>query len=232
MNYESLPKTSLRWTARPPREGIVLLHGIAKTARSMRPMQRALERAGYAVLNLTYPSRRRSIEDLAEIIRPDVERFASALDGATLHFVGHSMGGLLARVYIARYRPHGLGRVVMLGTPNGGSEVADTFKRFAVFRQLLGPAGLQLTTMERHAWKAELPPVDYPLGVIAGSRTVNPILSLIVARPNDGKVSIASTRLDGMADHVVVRKSHPFIAMGRVPIGHTLAFLREGRFAA
>lgn len=227
MNSESLPDA-----AGVPREGIVLLHGIAKTARSMLPMQRALERAGYRVLNLTYPSRRGAIEDLAGVIRPAVAAFESGLGGAPLHFVGHSMGGLLARVYIARYRPARLGRVVMLGTPNGGSEVADALKRIPPVRAFFGPAGLQLTSRDRHDWKRSLPPVDYPLGIIAGIRTVNPLLSLIVARPNDGKVSVASTRLEGMTDHVLVRKSHPFIAMGRVPIGHTLAFLREGRFAA
>jgi pimeloyl-ACP methyl ester carboxylesterase len=227
MTNESFSDGSMR-----PREGIVLLHGIAKSARSMRPMQKALERAGYRVLNLTYPSRRETLEELAETIRPAVAAFESALAGAAMHFVGHSMGGLVARVYIARHRPDNLGRVVMLGTPNGGSEVADVIRRVRPMRTFLGPAGLQLTARDRHAWKIALPPIDYPLGIIAGVRSVNPILSLIVAKPNDGKVSVASTRIEGMADHVVVRKSHPFIAMGRVPIGHTLAFLREGRFAA
>ena len=126
-------------------DGVVLLHGISRTARSFRKMQAALERAGFATLNLDYASRRKALEALAEDIHPAIELFADRIDGS-VHFVCHSMGGLLARVYIARHRPQRLGRVVMLGTPNSGSEIADRLKNFGAYRAFFGPAGQQLGT--------------------------------------------------------------------------------------
>ena len=84
---------------------------------------------------------------------PAVADFAATTDGP-IHFVGHSMGGLLTRVYLARYRPARLGRVVMLGTPNGGSELADLLKGLAIYRAFYGPAGLQ--TVDRHRPHADL----------------------------------------------------------------------------
>ena len=126
-------------------DGVVLLHGISRTARSFRKMQTALEGAGFATLNQDYASRRKALEALAEDIHPAIERFADGIDGS-VHFVCHSMGGLLARVYLARHRPKRLGRVVMLGTPNSGSEIADRLKNFGAYRAFFGPAGQQLGT--------------------------------------------------------------------------------------
>jgi pimeloyl-ACP methyl ester carboxylesterase len=114
-------------------DGVVLLHGISRTARSFRKMQTALEGNGFATLNQDYASRRKALEALAEDIHPAIQRFADGIDGS-VHFVCHSMGGLLARVYITRHRPERLGRVVMLGTPNSGSEIADRLKNFGAYR--------------------------------------------------------------------------------------------------
>ena len=132
-------------SANATQDGVVLLHGISRTARSFRKMQAALEGYGFATLNLDYASRRKALEALAEDIHPAIQRFADGIDGS-VHFVCHSMGGLLARVYIARYRPKRLGRVVMLGTPNSGSEIADRLKNFGAYRAFFGPAGQQLGT--------------------------------------------------------------------------------------
>ena len=155
-------------------DGVVLLHGISRTARSFRKMQAALERAGFATLNLDYASRRKALEALAEDIHPAIQRFADRIDGS-VHFVCHSMGGLLARVYIARHRPKRLGRVVMLGTPNSGSEIADRLKNFGAYRAFFGPAGQQLGTQRDDAINALFPPVDYPVGIIAGNRSIDPL---------------------------------------------------------
>src|SRR6185369_12329883 len=121
---------------RPP--GVVLLHGIARTSRSLRKVEKALLACGFATLNLDYASRRKPLEALAADIHPDITAFARTI-GGPLHFVAHSMGGLLTRVYVARYRPAALGRVVMLGTPNGGSEVADLLQGLWVYRAFYGP---------------------------------------------------------------------------------------------
>ena len=211
------------------RDGVVLLHGISRTSRSFRKMQASVEAAGYATLNVGYASRSKALEALAEDIHPAVERFAVSLDGC-VHFVCHSMGGLLARVYVARHRPKRLGRVVMLGTPNGGSEIADRLKHIGAYRAWFGPAGQQLGTQRDAAVVAMFPAVDYPVGIIAGNRSVYPITSAFLPRPHDGRVSVENTRLDGMADHIIVETSHPWLVRNGPAIAQTIAFLRDGHF--
>jgi pimeloyl-ACP methyl ester carboxylesterase len=215
--------------AKPKPDGVVLLHGIAVTARVFGKMQRALEAAGYATLNLGYASRRKGLQALAEDIHPAVELFADGLTGS-VHFVCHSMGGLLARVYLAKYRPQRLGRVVMLGTPNAGSEIADLLKNLAPYRALFGPAGQQLVTRRDAATHALLPAVDYPVGIIAGNRSIYPITAVLLPRPHDGRVSVANTKLDGMVDHVVIPTAHPWLVRNERAIEQTLAFLKGGKF--
>jgi pimeloyl-ACP methyl ester carboxylesterase len=212
-------------------DGVVLLHGISRTARSFHKMERAIERAGYATLNLDYASRRKALEALAEDIHPTIESFADRLDGK-LHFICHSMGGLLARVYLVKHRPPNLGRVVMLGTPNGGSEIADRLKNVMLYRAFFGPAGQQLGTLRDAATISLLPPIDYPVGIIAGNRSIYPVASAFLPRPHDGRVSVANTKLDGMTDHIVVCTSHPWLVRNDEAIAHTITFLREGRFTA
>jgi pimeloyl-ACP methyl ester carboxylesterase len=210
--------------------GVVLLHGIARTSRSVRKLQRAIQASGFATLNLGYDSRRKSLASLAEDIHPAIARFANGIAGP-IHFVGHSMGGLLVRVYLAKYRPQRLGRVVMLGTPNGGSEIADRLRGFALYRAYFGPAGQQLITRRDPATEMLLPAVSYPVGVIAGNRSIDPVSSaFLLPRPNDGRVSVENTKLDGMADHIVVGASHPWLLRNASVIRQTIAFLRDGRF--
>jgi pimeloyl-ACP methyl ester carboxylesterase len=210
-------------------DGVVLLHGISRTSRSFRRMQTAIEASGFVTLNLDYASRRKALESLAEDIHPAIELFASGIEGS-IHFVGHSMGGLLARAYLARYRPRRLGRVVMLGTPNSGSEIADRLKNVRAYRAWFGPAGQQLITQRDAALDAILPPVDYAVGIIAGNRSVYPISSAFLPKPHDGRVSVENTRLDGMMDHVVIAVSHPSLVRNRLALQQTIAFLRDGRF--
>ncbi|MBA9071758.1 pimeloyl-ACP methyl ester carboxylesterase [Methylobacterium sp. RAS18] len=211
-------------------EGVLLLHGIARRAASLRPLERRLTRAGYVTLNLDYPARQLGLADIAEVIEPTVAAFGE--DVTRLHIVTHSMGGLVARVLLARRRPDSLGRVVMLGPPNGGSEIADALHRFAAYRRFFGPAGAELGT-ERGAAQARLfGQVDYPLGIIAGSRSLYPLASLLLLPgPNDGRVTVARTRLDGMTDHIVLPAAHPTMMWNRRLAAETLHFLREGRFS-
>jgi pimeloyl-ACP methyl ester carboxylesterase len=216
-------------SANATQHGVVLLHGISRTTRSFRKMEAALEGCGFATLNQDYASRRKALEALAEDIHPAIQRFADGIDGA-VHFVGHSMGGLLARVYIARYRPKRLGRVVMLGTPNSGSEIADRLKRIGAYRAWFGPAGQQLVTQRDATIAAMFPPVDYPVGIIAGNRSVDPIMSAFLPKPHDGRVSVENTRLDGMADHIIVGTSHPWLIRNGRAIEQTITFVRDGSF--
>jgi pimeloyl-ACP methyl ester carboxylesterase len=216
-------------SGRTPRDGVVLLHGISRTARSLRKMQAAIETSGFATLNPGYASQRKTLEALADDIHSDIERFTGTIEGS-VHFVCHSMGGLLARVYLGKYRPKRLGRVVMLGTPNGGSEIADRLKDFKTYRAWFGPAGQQLVTRRDAATKAMFASTDYPVGIIAGNRSIYPIALALLPRPHDGRVSVENTKLDGMTDHIVIGSSHPWLVRNRQAIEQTIAFLGEGRF--
>ena len=211
-------------------DGVVLLHGIARTSSSMRPIQRALEAAGYAVLNLDYRSRHLPLDALADAVHPAMARFADGLAGET-HVVAHSMGGLLARVYLARRRPARLGRVVMLGTPNGGSEMADLLGGWPPYRLVFGPAGQQLVTAQNPDLRAAFGVVDYELGILAGDRPLAPRLAaLIMPGANDGTVTVESTRVAGMADHLVIATSHTGLLSDPDAKRATVLFLRSGRF--
>jgi pimeloyl-ACP methyl ester carboxylesterase len=226
MRHKSQPNARSTAEGAP---GVILLHGIGRNSRSLRKLENALQDAGFATLNLDYHSRKKPLDALAADIHPAVTAFASTTCGP-IHFVAHSMGGLLTRVYVATYRPAKLGRVVMLGTPNGGSEIADLLKDLAIYRAFYGPAGQQLLT-EQDALLTSLPPPDYAVGIIAGIGAIEPIAStFIVPRPNDGCVSAQSSKLANMADHTIVRAAHRGLVRNRMAIDQTIAFLRDGRF--
>ncbi len=205
-------------------DGVVLLHGLGRTPASMWGAQAFLEMRGFATLNLAYPSRRASVDEHATRLAPRVRAFAEKLDG-DVHFLTHSMGGLVAWALIARDRPKNLGKVVMLAPPLGGSEIADFIASSPLLRSLFGPAIDDLTC------SAERGPIDFPVGVIAGDRTLNPLLSYFFLRgPNDGKVTVERTRLPGLADHISLPASHTLIAWDGDALRQAVVFFREGAF--
>ena len=174
-------------------ECVVLLHGLARTARSMVPLAVAFEAAGYRVLNVAYPSRLHVIEVLAEVAVGKALARCAAFAPRAIHFVTHSLGGILVRQYLGRHAVANLGRVVMLAPPNQGSEVVDRFGWLPGFRLFNGPAIEQLGTGTA-SLPRRLGALHAPVGVIAGTRSVNWLLSTALPGPNDGKVSVASTR--------------------------------------
>lgn len=209
--------------------GVLLLHGISRSPRSMRALEVAARRAGYRTLNPGYASRARSLSCIADDLAPLVHGFAVASDGP-LHIVTHSMGGLVARKLLASHPQSGLGRVVMLAPPNQGSELSDLLRGNLLYRSWFGPAGQELIT-SGDLRRSRAPDIAVgKIGVIAGSRSIYPLASLLLPRPNDGRVSVASTRIDGMADHLTIPTSHPFIVTDRTAIAQTLTFLQEGSF--
>jgi len=210
-------------------EQVILLHGLCRTNRSMRGMERALTSAGYQVANVDYPSRTAPIEQLSEVAISAAVETCRRNHAARIHFVTHSLGGILVRQYLATHTIPELGRVVMLGPPNQGSEVVDCLRHWKLFTTINGPAGLQLGTDE-YSVPNRLGRAVFSVGVIAGNRSVNWINSCFIRGTDDGKVSVARTRLEGMADHVVVAVSHPFTLRNRKAIRQTIAFLRDGRF--
>jgi triacylglycerol lipase len=209
------------------KEHVVLLHGLARSSSSMEDLEKALSRSGYQVWNIDYPSRKYQIQELAKIIRAEI---ASKTAGAEkVHFITHSMGGILVR-YIQKNDPlPNIGRVVMLGPPNHGSEVVDFLENTWPFELINGPAGKQLGT-DQKSTPQNLGAVNFETGVIAGDRSINWINSMIIPGKDDGKVSVENTKVEGMADFLVVHVSHPFIMKNKTVIKECLTFLQNGHF--
>ncbi|MCG7498339.1 alpha/beta hydrolase [Vibrio sp. Of7-15] len=208
-------------------ECVILLHGLARSASSMEKMAESLQNNYFSVINYDYPSTHFPIDVLA------TEHIPKALSlcgkAKRIHFVTHSMGGILVRQYLSTEKIENLGRVVMLAPPNQGSEVVDALANFPPFQWLNGPAGKQLGTDDRSV-PNQLGTANFELGIIAGNRTFNPILSTLLPNPDDGKVSVERTKLNGMKEHITLPVTHTFIMRNGEVIQNTITFLKEGRF--
>ncbi len=214
-------------------ETVILLHGIGHSLWNMVLIEKTLQKKGYATLNLTYPSLRNDILTLSGWLG---ERLAGKRvweDSDKVHFVTHSMGGLVAGFYLdaskEKLPQEKMGRVVMMGPPHGGSEVADFLHKNIAYKLVFGPAGQQLTTTER-SQKKICP--WYELGIIAGTQNwFYPFGMLCIRGENDGCVSVENTKLEGMKDHIILPVLHGIMGWDREVHRQVVEFLKAGCFS-
>ena len=210
---------------------VILLHGITRSNIDMMLLEQRIKREGYDTLNIKYPSTKHALDPLSDHVYRKMgsdTRYASA---PNVHFVAHSMGGLITRHVIYKYRPKNLGKVVMLGTPNKGSEMANFMSDHRIFsklyRMVFGPAGEQLRTNQD---QIDGGIINYTLGVIASNISLNPIGNQVFGQTNDTLVSIESTKIEGMSDHIVINSTHTIMMFDPRVMDQTVYFLKNGNF--
>tara|TARA_R110001592_G_scaffold79054_5_gene236798 strand:+ start:14899 stop:15579 length:681 start_codon:yes stop_codon:yes gene_type:complete len=212
------------------KEMVVLLHGIFRSKLDMHFLNNLFAKNGYSTLNILYPSREQNLEDLSDFVHDKIINSPDYTENTTLNFVTHSMGGLITRYYIARRKPKYLGKVVMLGPPNTGSEFADWLSETKVlapiFKTVFGPAGQQMTTHYAHIDGD----ITYPLGIIAGNLSINPLAPWVLHGEHDGIVPVERTKIEGMTDHIVMSATHSFMMFNAEVMEQALHFLKHSTF--
>lgn len=213
-------------------EQVALLHGLGRHPRSMRRLAQDLDRAGYDPVLIGYPSRTHSIPELVDHLRPRLQ----ALGPDKVHFVGHSLGGILLRALLAEPLPFPVGRFVMVAPPNRGAYVVTRLSRYRFLHRFFARPAVEL--FRDAPWLATWPVPACEIGIIAGRRAFHPLApvswlnAVVNPHAHDGTVELDSTHLLGMRDHVVIDANHTYICDHPDTALLTLAFLREGRFAA
>ncbi|MGE0086474.1 MAG: esterase/lipase family protein [Desulfococcaceae bacterium] len=214
----------------PKKECVILLHGLARTPRSMKKLEKHLSDKGYNVINAGYPSTSETVKTLAEKYIPDAITACEKFQPEKIHFVTHSLGGILVRQYLQNQNlPEG-SRIVMLSPPNKGSELADYLKGLRFYKWLNGPAGQELGTDPRSVPNM-LKPVNAEIGVITGNRSFNPLYSQLISGQDDGKVSAERAKMKEMRDFIVIPATHTFIMNHPQAMIQILSFLEKGKFS-
>jgi triacylglycerol lipase len=211
-------------------ETVLLLHGLARSSFSMSILERRLKRAGFRVRSKGYGSTRANISQhvawLDEVLTQEDMSKTKAL-----HFVTHSLGGIILRKYLQDRTLPNLGRVVMLAPPNQGSEIVDHMREWPLFRYVMGPSGQELGT-DPQSVPNSLGKVDFELGVIAGNASNSILGAMFLPSPHDGTVTVEAAKVDGMKDFLVVHHSHFFIMNSPSVANQVAIFLRTGKFSA
>ena len=195
----------------------------------MGRLEAFLSARGYRVVNFDYPSTRESIERIADTFIPKAIAQCRVDPTDKIHFVTHSLGGIIVRQYLqSNTLPEG-SRVVMLAPPNHGSELTDYFETFCFYKWIYGPAGQELGT-DPESTPNRLKPIDIEVGILAGNRSMNPIFSPIIPGPDDGRVSVDHTTMAEMTDFLVIPTSHNGIVSNPAALKQVAHFLEHGKF--
>ncbi|MEE9334842.1 MAG: alpha/beta hydrolase [Granulosicoccaceae bacterium] len=215
--------------AAPTKQCVVLLHGLARTASSMNSLADYLVNNNYIVANIDYPSRQFPISELAENTVPAGIQACLAAGASEVSFVTHSLGGIMLRYYAEQKTELDIHRAVLLGPPNHGSEVVDNMRDVPGYKWLNGPAGQQLGT-DNASVPSSLGAVNFDTAVVAGTFSINLVLSTYLPDPDDGKVSVESSKVDNMCAHLQMDVSHPYLMKDDDIIAEVLNYLKDGRF--
>jgi triacylglycerol lipase len=210
-------------------EWVILLHGLGRLRQSMGLLEQHLKSLGYSTINLAYPSTTKTIETIAETHLDRVVLSCEESGAEKIHFVGHSLGGLIVRQYLQRHSVPSGSRLVMLSPPNKGSELVDLLMQVPLYRWITGPAGQEIGKGPESVVN-RLKPVGIDVGVIAGNLSINLVFSALLDGPDDGMVSVESTMLPEMRDFIIVPNSHTFIMRDPLVMRQVSHFLKYGRF--
>jgi len=208
----------------PAAETVVLVHGLFMPAISMLALAWRLRRCGFRPVLFGYRARRAGVAGAAARLHA----FAAGQPAETVHFVAHSLGGLVVRRLFEDHPDQRPGRVVTLGTPHGGSEVARRLAARRWGRWLLGRSYAEGLSGAAAPWDS-----CRELGVVAGSRPVGAgWLFASLPRPHDGTVALSETRLAGVSDQQVLPVSHTQMLVSAAVAEAVCRFLRHGRFGS
>lgn len=205
----------------------ILIHGLGRSDTSMKKIERALSQTDYTVVNTHYSAKGKTVAALAE--KTITKALEQCPKNKNIHFVTHSLGGILLREYLSQHDIAALERVVMLGPPNQGSEVADILNDSPLYFLLKNETVLELGT-DSNSKPKTLGNINAELGIIAGNRSINWILSSIIPGSDDGKVSVENTKLAAMNDHIVLPVTHTFMMQNQQAVQQTIHFLEKGYF--
>lgn len=208
---------------------IVLLHGLWNSSERMEKFESYFDEKGYQVLNIDYPSTKYPIGVLdAKFLKPAIESIQAKKD-QKIHFITHSLGGLVLRHYLTHNVLPQIGQVVMMSPPNHGSQIADLLLKGSIAQKLAGPAAMELRTVNNDFFK-KLGPINYNLGIIAGNKSYSSNTDRHLPGVDDGMVTISSMKLKGMKDFVILNEHHRGLTRNQKAMEQSEHFLRTGRF--
>ncbi|GAA0211549.1 alpha/beta fold hydrolase [Kangiella japonica] len=210
------------------KEAVILIHGMGRSSRSMKSLERYLKTKGYLTYNQSYPS------TVSQVERSSIHYINSALANiphsiSKIHFVTHSLGGILVRYYLSKHSIRKLGRIVMLAPPNQGSDVAEKYRAHFWYKWTTGVPGQQLHKTDNELLE-KLKPISTEVGIIAGTSSSDPWFNHVFKSEHDGKVSVENTKLPEMKDMITVNHGHTFIMNKRKVKQYILNFLTSGNF--
>jgi triacylglycerol lipase len=211
-------------------EVVIMLHGLWRSVRAMRPMANYLSNHGFSTVNVPYSSFRHDLDTLVSVVNKEIEPWVK--QGRTIHFVTHSLGGVVVRRLLEKLEESQIeqvGRVVMLAPPHRGSEIVDWLRssRLRSIKGVLGPAGKFLSS-EEMAKQSEEFPSGVEAAVIMGEKSAIPFFRKLLDASNDGIVSVEKGRLFGIKEFKVVHADHTFISSEPEVMELTARFIDRG----